>query len=255
MRWHKWVQYSGGATLPGGAELWLPNDVSQITLASGAVSQWNDVSGNARHATQGTAANRPLLTTNLAALNQRMAVQFDGSNDFLAGALGIASGAQCTMFAIIVLLSSGTQTAGFLDTTTVAGTTNTCNMLLQNGNERLFRTPGGQGGSGGVLYNTSGAPEVGQGRMVLATRTKAGANDPIAIFDLTPGLGAPRNTNVANVAVPTPTQYRIGRLFQDVFPLNGYIAEIAYWSFPFTTAQVAQTQRYSASRYQIVAAP
>jgi len=33
-----------------------------VTTSSGAVSQWNDLSGNNYHATQGTAANRPLLS-------------------------------------------------------------------------------------------------------------------------------------------------------------------------------------------------
>lgn len=33
-----------------------------VTTVSGAVSQWNDLSGNNYHATQGTAANRPLLS-------------------------------------------------------------------------------------------------------------------------------------------------------------------------------------------------
>ncbi|WP_152051824.1 hypothetical protein [Tautonia marina] len=40
--------------------LWLDAaDTSSITASGGAVSQWNDKSGNARHATQGTPSNRP----------------------------------------------------------------------------------------------------------------------------------------------------------------------------------------------------
>lgn len=44
--------------------LWFDaSDSSTITTVSGAVSQWNDKSGNNRHATQAAASERPLLTT------------------------------------------------------------------------------------------------------------------------------------------------------------------------------------------------
>jgi hypothetical protein len=45
--------------------LWLDAaDASTVTTVSGAVSQWNDKSGNSRNATQATAARRPLVTAN-----------------------------------------------------------------------------------------------------------------------------------------------------------------------------------------------
>lgn len=63
--------------------LWLDaSDASTVTTASGAVSQWNDKSGNARHATQGTAGNRPAYTS--AGQNGLNIVTFDGSDDWLA---------------------------------------------------------------------------------------------------------------------------------------------------------------------------
>jgi hypothetical protein len=86
----------------GGQTLWTPAnttealwfdaaDSSTITTVSGAISQWNDKSGNARNITQGTAANRPALTAN--GLNSLAVATFDGSNDILstssAGAIGV----------------------------------------------------------------------------------------------------------------------------------------------------------------------
>jgi hypothetical protein len=47
----------------------------------GAVQQWNDKSGNARHFSQGTLANRPAFNTT--AINGKPALVFDGSNDSL----------------------------------------------------------------------------------------------------------------------------------------------------------------------------
>ena len=50
--------------------------------AGGAVARWEDKSGNARHATQATLANRPLRTA--AAQGGKDALTFDGVNDFMA---------------------------------------------------------------------------------------------------------------------------------------------------------------------------
>ena len=62
--------------------LWLDAaDASTVTTVSGAVSQWNDKSGNSRNATQATAGDRPALTT--AGQNGRNVITFDGSNDFM----------------------------------------------------------------------------------------------------------------------------------------------------------------------------
>jgi hypothetical protein len=64
--------------------LWLDAaDASTVTTVSGAVSQWNDKSGNARNFTQSTAGSRPTYTAS--ALNGRSAVTPDGSDDWLTG--------------------------------------------------------------------------------------------------------------------------------------------------------------------------
>jgi hypothetical protein len=63
-----------------GCQLWLDAaDDTTISIGTG-VSQWNDKSGNARHAVQAVGANQPAY--NLAAVNGLNAVNFDG-NDFL----------------------------------------------------------------------------------------------------------------------------------------------------------------------------
>lgn len=63
--------------------LWLDAaDTSTITHTANAVTQWNDKSGNSRHATQGTALNRPV--TNTATVNGLNAIDFDGTNHALA---------------------------------------------------------------------------------------------------------------------------------------------------------------------------
>lgn len=70
------------AALGSSLALWLDaEDASKITLNGSTVSQWQDKSGNNRHATQSTAANQPTYTTN--GLNGKPVVTFDGSSDFM----------------------------------------------------------------------------------------------------------------------------------------------------------------------------
>lgn len=64
-----------------GLALWLDaSDLSTITESSGAVSQWDDKSGNDRHVTQGTAVDQP--TTGTRTMNSLNALDFT-PDDFL----------------------------------------------------------------------------------------------------------------------------------------------------------------------------
>lgn len=72
-----------------GASLVL--DARYITGNDGdAIGTWSDRSGNANDATQGTAANKPLLKVNIQ--GGQPALLFDGINDSLATAYGPTSG-------------------------------------------------------------------------------------------------------------------------------------------------------------------
>lgn len=73
-------------------------------VASGnGVARWQDKSGNGRHATQGTANNRPTLNTNKQ--NGLPALTFDGSNDSLATA-SFAMSQPLTIFVMHRITSS-----------------------------------------------------------------------------------------------------------------------------------------------------
>jgi hypothetical protein len=56
-------------------------DLSSISLSGSDVTQWNDLSGNDFHATQGTSTNRPKSGTRT--INGINAIDFDGTNDYL----------------------------------------------------------------------------------------------------------------------------------------------------------------------------
>jgi hypothetical protein len=71
--------------------LWLDAaDASTITTVSGAVSQWNDKSGNGRNVFQSGSSSRPAY--NASGFNNKGALAFDGSNDLLESVASITTG-------------------------------------------------------------------------------------------------------------------------------------------------------------------
>lgn len=104
--------YIGEAVDPTTPSTWVPSDVSNLALwldasddssftySSGTlVSQWNDLSGNARHFTQATVASQPSRSGAVSAL---AAVDFDGVDDTMSAGdtldLGTSS---LTIFAVV----------------------------------------------------------------------------------------------------------------------------------------------------------
>ncbi len=76
-------------------ELYLRGDQAQG--ANGAVcATWLDLSGNARDATQATAANKPINRDGQSANLLRRMVEFDGSNDYMAGTFPFGPGISIT---------------------------------------------------------------------------------------------------------------------------------------------------------------
>jgi hypothetical protein len=85
--------------------LWLDaDDASTVTTVSGAVSQWNDKSGNARHATQATAGRRPAYTSS--GLNGKNVLTF--VDDFLSNASVDWGDSASSVFLVLGATGSGT---------------------------------------------------------------------------------------------------------------------------------------------------
>jgi hypothetical protein len=72
---HRLFQVGGFSPLSLAPALWLSDTGSNP-------AQWDDLSGNGRHATQATGIHQPAIIPN--ALNGRQVRRFDGSNDFYA---------------------------------------------------------------------------------------------------------------------------------------------------------------------------
>ena len=86
--------------------LWLDGaDSSTITLVSGAVSQLNDKSGNARNATQANASKRATVST--AAVNGKNAILFDAVDDGMITSYNFQQANSWTMYLVASQGSAG----------------------------------------------------------------------------------------------------------------------------------------------------
>jgi hypothetical protein len=85
-----------GAALPtvtsGTLQLWLKADAGVVTNASGQVSQWQDQSGNANHASQANTNEQPLLVS-ATGLGGKPALRFNGTQDNTHGSYLAGTGA------------------------------------------------------------------------------------------------------------------------------------------------------------------
>jgi hypothetical protein len=112
-----WPSASVNPTSITGLQLWLDaSDAStlydatsggSLVAANGGVARWEDKSGNARHATQGTAGSRPTRKT--AIQGGRDVLRFDGSDDWLTSAdvADLSSGTAITCFCVVKRAATG----------------------------------------------------------------------------------------------------------------------------------------------------
>lgn len=107
-------------SISGLAGWWDASVASSVSLNSGEVQQWDDLSGNNRHALQSVANNQPTYRTSVR--NGKNAIEFNGSTDFLRGAWPLTITAQ-SVFAVVAMSSAQNWGRPFTQTTTADGTT------------------------------------------------------------------------------------------------------------------------------------
>jgi hypothetical protein len=151
---------SVSATLPTvTGTLALRLDASQITGLQdlAAVTQWNDVSGNARHATQATAAKQPLYLAVSSMPSGLPAVRFDGVDDWLQTA-AFAVAQPVSLFVVCIIRRNTTTKTETLVDGAVASTTSRL-VLYKTGSPNLLATYAGTANVNGSAI-TSGKTQV-----------------------------------------------------------------------------------------------
>jgi hypothetical protein len=230
-------------------ELWLDaSDSTSVTLVSSAVSQWNDLSGNNRHATQGTGNNRPAYS---ATVNGRRVITFDGVNDSLIS--GLASSVitgYATLFCVARPSSSWTtSTANFKCPLAArnADATFGWGMALYNdaASNRLILNYLWRGNGGNYSYG----PRVDVGSLqVLAAVFSASPQDRRVsgssgnyTTSITAGTGGASNRYLTVGEDPTQSRY-----------WTDYVAEVLVYSRALSTAEMLSIEAYLIAKWGII---
>ena len=224
-----------------GLSLWLDaSDASSITLdGSNNVSQWSDLSGNGRHATQATAGNRPTVST--ATPTGLRAVRFE--QKFLSHTLTYTLG---SLFVV------------WEHPTTFSGSYNgICGYRNGGGSdlEMSLLLPAAPGGPPPTrvweLYNAAETSTVIRFN---------GVQRPAAENEATNGSPArvsPNRWNILSATFPAKTGTKALYLGAEAFApasrlmQNGHIAEVIGYAAPLSAANVATVEAYLAARWGI----
>ncbi len=224
------------------AAWWDASDASTITTVSGAVSQWNDKSGNGVNATQGTANNRPVTTSQT--LNGRAVMTFDGSNDFLSFT-GTARTDE-TWFIVgraNLPAANTTKTHGLL-TDSSSGHGATAIIKNDGGLSTIDVALGGfTNGVNRAAYNLGANATFGPTVLAVIRSSAAGG--------ILRENGTQRATCTSSLSA---TMSRIGGLSSSTFNLDGYIAELLIYSRALSTTEAQRVERWLGSRWGLTVA-
>ena len=204
--------------------LWLDaSDTSTITEVGGAVSQWDDKSGNGNDVAQGTAALQP--TTGTRTINGLNVLDFDGSDQLLVN--GSTLSQPNTIFLVASFDAGGGASPYAISS---SGTNSTVFSLLTTSSIRIFA------GSNLVSSETcSFAPQI-YGAIIN------GASSVIRVD----GVATSGDAGSASL-----TLLSIGSSYNNLQDLNGAIAEVIIVDGTLTAGQITATESYLADKWGI----
>jgi len=241
----------GIVTLPvSGAALWL--DASQqntifsdagttpVTTSGQSIYQWNDLSGNNRHAIQATSGNRPTWVPPASGQNGLGAIGFNGSSKWLDIASFPSLSTGYTFYAVIKQASAD----GFVFCTANAGTFNSI--------VAIFSSP---------ASNTMDITQWGAGvRQTVTTGAVVGfigtydGSHPTGNFLVRTSSNSfnTSGTLSQNAGTPAAGAARVGRATNaQSYYFNSQLYELVVLPRQSTTAEDTSWKSYSASKWGI----
>ena len=161
-----------------GGELDTSAIATHCGSSDGFVSVWYDQSSNSNNATQSTAASQPKIydgTNGVVTENGKPAIQFDGSNDNLAAASAVVTGAQFFCSNVLTMGTTGQPWGDQGSLGVRAYETSSTNLRVQYKTDNgSFQMTGDNSGSGQRLKSTrliSGTQEVFDNGTLATSRT------------------------------------------------------------------------------------
>lgn len=233
---------AGGPVFPSGitglVARYDATNAGSISLSGSEVTQWNDLSGNGHHATQGTSINRPKSGT--VTINGKNAIDFDGTNDYLFNN-GVASSfsGNDKPFTIFWVqdkdVANSTPWMFGFDPAGVA-------YIWSYGDSMLFRD------DAVTTTSISGTGSSSLSPVFMTFRSSGLSFTAWSNKTQTVSATAYDRGNIT-VNISTIGAYRQGTLPE--LYLDGSIGELIYYNRELTTGEVAQVQDYLSAKWGI----
>lgn len=225
---------SGGfnAGVYGTLKVWLSD-------TGASAGTWSDMSGNGNHATQGTAGMQPAIVTN--SINGHQVRRFDGTNDYLNGALSVTG----TTMTVIAVLSLNSASAAF-GRVVSTGATNTADEDNAARAAAILRV----GGTSVSAFR--GASQKSTGTIVYDTPVIVTSKFDVAMHTLY--LNGVAQVAVGSVGTFTISAYRLGASLLDADTgsfFKGDLAEVLAYSDSLTNGNRQTVEAYLAAKYGI----
>lgn len=247
-----------------GLALWLDaSDLSTITHDAGAVSQWDDKSGNGYAFTQGTASEQP---TTGATQNARNVLTFDGSGNLAASTASdwnfLSDGTQYTIFVVAKpgVVADPNALYGLLCTSRVTAASTGVSLLWDDRaagpfNERVTHTVYDGAGTS-VTNNTANGVMAANAYGLITVKSdsqNATAAERSAI-DVNNGTVYKANTSTRTPGANAEGALRVGSAVDGSFDFVGGIAEIAIVGRATTSGEDSSMREYLAAKWGVTLA-
>jgi hypothetical protein len=219
------------------------SDTSSISLSGSEVTQWNDLSGNAHHATQGTSTRRPLSGTR--SLNGLNVLDFDGTDDFLINN-GIASSfeGEDKPFTIFQVSQLDTAATGQTHWAITYNVNNTPRIFPAEANLNIRDDSGSA-----VALTITGALNT---NAQFLTFRSSGLNFTGFLDDSLINTGTSYNLIDLTLSRGTIGAYRNDSLFPNgVLFSNGTIGELIFYNRELTLTEVEEVHSYLSAKWGI----
>jgi hypothetical protein len=239
------------AVLPvSGARLWLETENGEgiaYSSSAGVVNTWLDQSGNGIDMTDldPDAGSRPTLTSSIAAINNHLAVRFDGLDDYLRNGSSTrvfpAGTTSSTVFAVFAFDTTAT-TKTIFDTESDSST-----------NRHLF---GVVAGSTLLLVRDGGAGSITSTTLTAGSYySSTGLIDGASSFLREAGVGQVNGT-ISNTAVTGGNDIAIGSRYSlDNSFFKGDLVELIVYNSALSSGNIALVEQYLTNKYFPVPEP
>ncbi len=232
-----------------GMQLWLKSD-NNVTLNSGNVSAWGDISGNSNNATQSTSSSQPTVKTN--AINNLPSLVFNGSSDYFTLPSGFSNfTAGATVFFICKPLAN--SNFQFFDFANGTDWNNRFDMwqYTNNGAEfEVFTSNTGTSLNGDSKLNGVQAAIVGNYSILEV------AHDGVSTGNIySNGVLQSTNIQMNPITNVTRTNNLIGKYSLGNNYINGEIAEIIIYNRQLSTSERQLAEKYLIQRYGMPLVP